>query len=65
MAKNTRPIRMTPGFEKFLKDIRIERLKKTINPDKEPLSLPRLGDALTRVPKLKDIMINSPIIDDK
>lgn len=60
MAKqNTITAKEDVTFRDFLKDIRVERLRNGM--DKEPIKLPKLQKALTRVPKLKEILINSTI----
>jgi len=59
MAKNTVSMRVDPEFKKLLRDISIERIK--IGKDREQLKTPRLTKALTRIPDLKQFMVNSEI----
>jgi len=59
MAKNTVSIRVDPEFKKLLKDISIERIK--VGKDQEQLKTPRLTKALTKIPDLKQYMVNSDI----
>ena len=58
-SKNTKTVRIDPAFDKFLDDIVIERIK--CGKDKKVISKPRLTLAITRVPKLKNILLNSRI----
>lgn len=55
-------MRADAEFKKMLKEIRLERFKRGL--DKEPLSSRRLTLALSRVPKLKDVLLEAKITDE-
>lgn len=56
---NSKTTRVDPIFDKFLEDVACERVK--IGSDKKTLSKKRLTLAITRVPNLKRLLINSKI----
>lgn len=60
---NSIPIRADPEFKRFLKDIKIEKLKMGKN-DKM-LSDRKLTEALPKVPNLKKYIIDLDISDEK
>ena len=60
MAKRlTVAIRVVPELKDLLRDITYERFK--LGKDKVPLKTPRLSMAITRIPKIKELMVNSEI----
>ena len=59
--KNTIPKRVDPEFAKFLDDIRIERIQS--GKDKTLKTPARISLAITRVPKLKEILAEARIDD--
>jgi len=58
---NTIPTRVDPALKKFLDDIRMERFRS--GKDKTPKSPARISLAITRVPKLRDILMEANIND--
>ena len=61
ISKNYITIKGAPEFKKFLDEIRLERLRSGKNDTL--LSFKRLTLAMSRVPKLKKIMVESEIKD--
>jgi len=57
--KNTKTSRIDVSFEKYFNDIMKNRFIKGM--DKRPLTLPRFTKAITRVPKLKEILEKAKI----
>ncbi len=62
MKQKSDLIRSDLAFKKFLEDVKIERIKR--NRDRRLLSDRRLTLALTRVPRLKDILVEANILED-
>jgi hypothetical protein len=58
---NTIPTRVDPALKKFLDDIRVERFRR--GKDKSPKSPARISLAITRVPRLRDILLEANIND--
>jgi len=57
--KNTVPTRVDATFKKYLDEIRMTRFRS--GKDKQPLPMSRLTLAITRVPKLKELLEESKI----
>ena len=62
MKQKSKLIRSDLEFEKFLEEVKIERIKR--NRDRKLLSDRRLTLALTRVPRLKDLLVDANIMED-
>jgi len=56
-SKNTIPIRTSPEFKKMLDKIALERLK--LGKDKKLLKTSRITKAITRLPDLEKVLIES------
>lgn len=56
-------IRSDKEFKKFLREIKVERIKKGI--DKEPLSDRRLTLAITRIPGIRDVLGKASITKEE
>lgn len=54
-------LRSDEEFVKLLREVKIDRIKKGL--DKKPLSDKRLTLAISRIPKLKDLLVQSEIKD--
>ena len=61
--KRTIPIRSDPNFKKMLEDIKLRKVREGKN--NKILSDRRLTLAITRVPGLKELLIEREIKDDK
>jgi len=61
MRSRDKMIRGDERFKEFLREVKLERIKRGL--DRKMLSDRRLTLALTRVPKLKDILTDSEIKD--
>ena len=55
--RNTALKRVDPSFDTWGKDIILERIKR--GKDKEPVKFARLTKGITRVPELKEFLVNS------
>lgn len=62
MGNNKDIMRADMKFKEMLKEIKLERFKRGL--DKEPVSSRRLTLALTRIPRLKDILMEAKIEDE-
>jgi len=58
---NTIPTRVDPALKRFLDDIRIERFRS--GKDRVPKSPARISLAITRVPNLRQILMEANIND--
>jgi hypothetical protein len=57
--KNSKPIRASKDFEEWTRKIIQERFAR--RKDKRPLTVPRLTKAITKVPRLKEVLENARI----